>query len=727
MEQLTIDLENCYGIKKLRAKLDFSQSRAVAIYAPNGAMKTSLAETFRDVAHGKLTTDRIFPERITKREIRDESGNEIDPEKIVVIKSYEEVVPSEKTALLLVNSDLRTEYEGLLKGVQASKERLVTSLKSLSGSKDIEREISRAFTPSDDQFIKALDRVKGEVAKQEGAPFTSVPYDKVFDKRFLELLGTENFRNAIEAYVRSYNALIDKSQYFRRGVFNYYNASTIAKSLADNGFFKAQHALRLNGEETKEITEVKQLEAVIQAEKDAITNDPDLRKKYKEIEKALNKNQDLRSLQEYLSKNENILPRLAEIAEFREEVLKSYLKQCLSQVDELLQLVGETEERRRQIEEAARNEQTQWQAVISIFNDRFTVPFRLEVENLVQVILGQEKAPKLGFRFVDGDEQVEVVKEQLLATLSTGERKAFYILNILFDMQARMTSGEDALFIIDDIADSFDYKNKYAIIEYLKDAADHPFFRQIVLTHNFDFFRTACSRYVGRDSCLMAVKNEDGIELVEPYGVRTSVFGYWKDNFHQNATIKVATIPFIRNVVEYTLGQGSKQYQLLTEMLHIKPGTARLRVSDLDGVFNQVLSKNGAHQDPEKNLLEFIFETADECILAPEGVNFENKIALSIAIRLAAEKILIDRINDPEVTGALSGNQTSRLVDLYKVRFADDTEMHALLRQVLLMTPETIHLNSFMYEPIVDMADGHLRRLYERLRNRKLPRSVDTQ
>src|SRR5690606_704115 len=136
----------------------------------------------------------------------------------------------------------------------ASKERLVTSLKSLSGSKDIEREISRAFTPSDDQFIKALDRVKGEVAKQEGAPFTSVPYDKVFDKRFLELLGTENFRNAIEAYVRSYNALIDKSQYFRRGVFNYYNASTSAKSLADNGFFKAQHALRLNGEETKEIT-----------------------------------------------------------------------------------------------------------------------------------------------------------------------------------------------------------------------------------------------------------------------------------------------------------------------------------------------------------------------------------------------------------------------------------------------------------------------------------------
>jgi len=28
------------------------------------------------------------------------------------------------------------------------------------------------------------------------------------------------------------------------------------------------------------------------------------------------------------------------------------------------------------------------------------------------------------------------------------------------------------------------------------------------------------------------------------------------------------------------------------------------------------------------------------------------------------------------------------------------------------MTPESIHLNSFMYEPILDMADDHLRDLY---------------
>jgi len=50
MKKLNIDLENCYGIKKLKTQFDFSQGKAYAIYASNGAMKTSLAQTFKDIA-----------------------------------------------------------------------------------------------------------------------------------------------------------------------------------------------------------------------------------------------------------------------------------------------------------------------------------------------------------------------------------------------------------------------------------------------------------------------------------------------------------------------------------------------------------------------------------------------------------------------------------------------------------------------------------------------------
>ena len=53
--------------------------------------------------------------------------------------------------------------------------------------------------------------------------------------------------------------------------------------------------------------------------------------------------------------------------------------------------------------------------------------------------------------------------------LSTGEKEGTYILNILFEMEERKQTKRDTLFVFDDIADSFDYQNKYAIVQYLKE------------------------------------------------------------------------------------------------------------------------------------------------------------------------------------------------------------------------------------------------------------------
>ena len=73
----------------------------------------------------------------------------------------------------------------------------------------------------------------------------------------------------------------------------------------------------------------------------------------------------------------------------------------------------------------------------------------------------------LGFTFEDGPDTAPVEKDALMQVLSTGERKALYILNIIFEVEARKKANQETLFVFDDIADSFDYKNKYAIIQYL--------------------------------------------------------------------------------------------------------------------------------------------------------------------------------------------------------------------------------------------------------------------
>jgi hypothetical protein len=75
---------------KLSQKFDFSQRKASALYAPNGAMKSSFAQTFKDIADGQTSKDRIFPTRPTVRKITDEKGAELPKENILVLPPYDE-------------------------------------------------------------------------------------------------------------------------------------------------------------------------------------------------------------------------------------------------------------------------------------------------------------------------------------------------------------------------------------------------------------------------------------------------------------------------------------------------------------------------------------------------------------------------------------------------------------------------------------------------------------
>src|SRR5258708_3856250 len=70
MKNLSVNLKNFYGIKSLTAQFDFITCKANAIYAPNGAMKSSLAKTFQDIAESTLSKGRIFPGRECTRPIR---------------------------------------------------------------------------------------------------------------------------------------------------------------------------------------------------------------------------------------------------------------------------------------------------------------------------------------------------------------------------------------------------------------------------------------------------------------------------------------------------------------------------------------------------------------------------------------------------------------------------------------------------------------------------------
>lgn len=719
MRTLTLKLENCYGIRKLEKTLDFSKAKAIAIYAPNGSMKTSLAQTFRDIAAGTDSKDRIFPARVCTRVVRDENDADLLTDSVLVVRPYEETLAhSKKTSTLLVNAVLRKEYEDLHAEIDAAKDTFLEAMKEQSHSKrDLEKEISLAFTATENKFYIALNRIRDEVANRPDTPFKDVPYDLIFDERVQGFLETKDFKKAISEYIKKYSELLAASTYFKKGVFNYYNAAQIAKQLADNGFFAAKHSVNLNADEKKEITSQKELEDLIAGEKEAISNDKDLRKKFAEIEKLIQKNATVREFEAYLQNHEELLTKFDNIAEFRQEVWKAYIDARFDLYSTLLEKYQAAEARRKEIQDQAEKERTQWEEVIDIFNSRFVVPFKLLAANKVDVILGQEDMLSLGFIFSDGGEQAPVDRSALLLTLSTGEQKALYVLNVLFEIEVRKKAAQNTLIVVDDIADSFDYKNKYAIIQYLMDISECPHFQQIILTHNFDFFRTVESRFVGYNNCLMASNTGSGVSLEKAAGIKNVFINDWKSAFYSDPKKKIASISFIRNLIEYTRGDADPGFVKLTSLLHWKADSQTITVSDLDGIYNGLFSATGSSPDGQKSVVELIADEAAKCLAAPDGINFANKVVLAIATRLVAEQFMVGQINDAAFVAGIVSNQTARLLKKYQELYPAERGALDVLQRVALMTPENIHLNSFMYEPILDMSDTHLRALYNEVKS----------
>lgn len=720
VQKLKLSLEHCYGIKKLDEQFNFTNAKAVAIYAPNGSMKSSLAKTFKDIVKGRDSGDRIFTNRPNKRVVADEKGNQLSANEILVVEPYDaEVGHTEKTSTLLVNANLRQQYEDLRKGIDASKEAFIKLIKGQAQSKgDMEREYAIAFAEDPRKFHVAMGRIKADLSKEapiDQALLQSVPYDLVFDEKVQSVLDGKDAQEAIKQYIEKLNELLAKSRYFKRGVFNYYNAETIADHLAKNGFFEAEHSVNLNADEQLVITTKKQLEEVIAKEKEQITGDAALRKKFVALATKLEKNLAVRQFADYLSNNEGLLPRLENIKSLRQDVLVSYARAHVEAYQELVKLQENAEAEMARIAKEAEREETLWEGIIAQFNERFYVPFRLRAANKTEVVSGRDRMLSLEFIFKDDDgvEEQKVERQDLLNVLSQGERKALYILNVLFEIEARKIAGQDTLLVVDDIADSFDYKNKYAIIQYLYEITRYSNFRQLILTHNFDFYRTIHSRrLVNYKDCYMASKTAAGLSLRQADGFKNVFVNDWKPKFFKDSKKRIASIPFLRNLIEFSRGDSGPDYVKLTSLLHMKADTQSITEGDLDEIYERVCGTKGAASNPAALVVDGIFAEALNCFGAPQGANFENKIVLSIAIRLLAEKYMQKEISDQPFIDGIKDKQTSTLLDRFVTQFPGKTAQIKTIEKVLLMTPENIHLNSFMYEPILDMSDDHLRVLH---------------
>jgi len=712
MEILNVKLENCYGINKLNKKFDFTRKKIKNIYAPNGFMKSSFAKVFIDLSKNKIPKDEIYPDRETICDVTDESNNEIITDDIFVIESLSGF-RSNKISTLLVNEELKREYDEIYTTLYEMKTSLINSLYSSSGlsKKSIDNEILNSFRENGQTLFDILENKKNDIEETLDSQFLGIKYPIIFNEKVKKFLETNGIQENLLEYISKYNELIEQSQYLQNN-FTHNNVSTISNILVKNGFFNVNNTVNLrNGDgEYQEVSSAEELSEIIETEMQAVLTNPELQRIFQKIDEALEKNVELRNFRNLIESNQNILTRLNNLESLKYDLWISYFKEHEIQIIELLEQYSESKARLIEIVDIAKAQITDWQNVVDKFNNKFDVPFKLVVKNQSDVILNNE-SPNISFIYKDRGDEKTIDDNKLKLVLSNGEGRALYILNIIFEIEARKKIGVETILIVDDIADSFDYKNKYAIVEYLKEILESDQFYMIVLTHNFDFFRTVASRLnIHHADCFMTIKNDNEIKLIKA-GYLKNVFNHWKTNIDNSTSILIASIPFVRNLVEYILDETSSEYQKLTSLLHIKQDTDTILLDHLQIIFNNILNSNYTFGNAT-DVISIVFSEADRLSTLPENNDLENKITLSIAIRLKAEQFMIDKINNASFVNEITSNQTFELFNKYKELNGNKIDNLKVLGQVNLMTPENIHLNSFMYEPILDMSDRHLIKLY---------------
>jgi hypothetical protein len=727
VQKLNVKLENCYGIKRLEHEFDFSKGRTIAIYAPNGVMKTSFAKTLKDISIGKKPCDLMDANLHPVFDvISDDTGSQISSQDIFVIEPYNEKSfnSEDKILTLLANEELRNRYLTIYKELDDHKKALITALKNVSGSNNCEFELLESFPSLNDRNIYEVFEAIFDNIQNSKQKF-SFRYNDVFDpsgkvKDFLE----KNI-DLFKQYIERYEDLIGKSDFFAKhdnSVFGTTEAKSIRDSLEGDDFFIAGHKLNLKS--YGEVDTEKRFAEILGEEIEKIFNDEDLKKIFEKIDKSLDANKELRAFKKVVEKDVSILVWLVDYDSFRQEVWFSFLKQLENELVALIKLYNSKKAELKLIIQETINERSKWTQAIEEFENRFVnVPFSLEIKNKEDVVLNA-KTPTIDFVFSGKS----IKRDGLLQILSQGERRAFYLLNIIFEIKSLQLKNQKTLFIIDDIADSFDYKNKYAIVEYLNDISKDNNFHSIILTHNFDFFRTIQSRILQNrwKNSFIAEKTDDEIKLMCAGNKNVfDPFKTWREEVNDNKKYLIAAVPFVRNLIEFSKGSENNDYLLLTHVLHDKredptkpiKDSINITISDLEPIFAKVLSAI-RFNFPDKNtkkITELIEEIAKEIYEAenPDCIVLEDKIILSIATRLKAERYMWSKITDQS---PIKGSQTGHLFGRFKDEFKlDPTYEKTLmtLERVNIMTPENIHLNSFMYEPILDMGVDELKNVYK--------------
>lgn len=433
MKNLKVELKYCHGISDI--DYNFELNNDYLIYAPNGTMKTSFSKTFMDYKNNTKSYDVYFPIRESVRNIKIDKENDLNINNLLIINNDDYEVANEKMTSLLVNPSLKKEYDQVYFSLETIYTDLNKTIKKHTGV-----ELQTMFI---DLEISNLQEIQDYYLDSSNVndKFINIKYNKLFTDDNLKILEQKDVVESVDNYIKICNKMIDNSDIFVKNIFELYNLKSIIKSLNSNNYFALGHLLKFKSIKDKEkFYEYNKntIESLINNLEEELNKDENIKKANETLTGKI-KSQELNT---FLSTNQWIIPMIKDLDKLKKEFWHYILStnEIKIKVEDYINTYKENEEKIKEIITKSNSEGNleKWDSAINEFNNKFiNMPFMLEIKNISDVILKNEVC-SLIYKFREEKEINDNVDKGLLKdNLSKGERKAFSILNLIFEIQYR--------------------------------------------------------------------------------------------------------------------------------------------------------------------------------------------------------------------------------------------------------------------------------------------------
>lgn len=717
-------LENVYGIVNLFGANNLRKNSV--IYAPNGTAKSSLADALQQIGDGNDISSikdvyGSLPNPTFDIDVDGHSCTEINriPFKVVKYSGVNDfaLISGGNYANIVVSTNVSNQIATAMGQINTAKNSIKTYIDGQFPTKNDSLEYKEALsilanTSEDDPdlYLKLVQHVN--LATR---PLTIT----VTEKMFIELVSNKVkdtcsldsvINNANQYFQITNNTALNAARpTFFDNNFTLDKLQDLHKNAKKNKYYNTnnpERKLLINGTDYDE----NGVDSLINTEISRVYGTTQAKETFDEIAKAFKGKTKVVTT---LNANPILIPKLNNYSSMIEELFVTIINPVIPNIQLLLTSISAHQATIQALRNNYNADDNLLTKIWSDFNSRFKFKkFDLRIENEFNAVIGKEVP--VFVKYIPGTNNRVTDPREL--RFSTGEIKTFNLINFIISVEALRDHHTPITIVLDDAVDSFDYKNKYGIIDYLVDIKDDPNIQLIILTHNFDFYRSSIMAFgsgVGQYFAYRNTNNEIDFYDTSRNGYLLSVvrFNAWKNS--PSIAQYFALVPFSRNVLQLSTRASDPNVQSIDEYIHYDPTLETKRIVDLESILQPKMNINrpNSFNGTEKYLFElnYLIENILSGVTSVNETDLEYKISMGLYVRIFLERYLylnyIRNVGNPPVIADVN-RKTRLLIQANYPYMTSDEKKYVLEANVI--SPAYAHVNSFMYEPLIDVGTSEL-------------------